>query len=507
MDLRDYLEALKENGELVEASAPVHWDEEAAGICAMNNRVGGPAIHFKNVVGYSGTSLVSNLFSAPGSLFWQPGQNHPWSKLAIALRLDKHIEYEPLMDELLSRLRVPILPTKTQAGECKEVVQTGKDVDLYSLPFTRQTARDGGRYGTAGVVVAKDYGSDWVNWGVHRFMIHSADTAVINIRPETDLAKIWRKYEANNESMPVCIFFGGDPACFAAAAMPVPTGVSEAEVAGCLAQDPILLVKAETNDLLVPADAEVVIEGEILAGQRLPEGPFPEYVRYSEVAPGAVFKVKAITRRKDAILPFVAEGCKVSDSMAVISIGASVQLTQAVRTERMFKVRWINLPVETKLGLCVVATQVPYKGYNYFIEKFLLSKKRRMWFDKIMIVDSDINPVDLWEVLNDFAQKTDVRTGKGVRIITDMEYPLSPAAGWANAAERARGSAGTVVFDCTWKDNWPKDEIPVRVSFENSFPVEIQQRVLERWKKLGFKEDPWVKPVYEEWSRGHLMAR
>jgi UbiD family decarboxylase len=249
-----------------------------------------------------------------------------------------------------------------------------------------------------------------------------------------------------------------------------------------------------------------VIEGELLPNVRKEEGPFAEYVRYSERTLQPVMKIKAITHREKPIIPFVMEGCKVSDSMVIISIGVSVELKRGLDTERMFKVRWVNLPVEFKLSLLVVATQVPYKGYNYFIAKYLLSKKRKSWFDKIMIVDSDIVPVDLWEVINDFAQKTDVRPGKGV-IIEELEYPLTPTAGWATKAERERGAARAIVFDCTWKDNWPKEEIPVRITFENSFPQEIQDKVIANWKKYGFTMEPEVKRVEEKWSRGLLMAR
>jgi 4-hydroxy-3-polyprenylbenzoate decarboxylase len=337
-------------------------------------------------------------------------------------------------------------------------------------------------------------------------MIHSKDEIILNLMPNSDAANIFAKYEAHNEPMPCCVFLGGDPSCFLSAAMPLAPGISETEIAGGLTQDPIEMVPAETIDMLVPGNAELVIEGELLPNVRKEEGPFAEYVRYSERTLQPVMKIKAITHREKPIIPFVMEGCKVSDSMVIISIGVSVELKRGLDTERMFKVRWVNLPVEFKLSLVVVATQVPYRGYNYFIAKYLLSKKRKSWFDKIMIVDSDIVPVDLWEVINDFAQKTDVRPGKGV-IIEELEYPLTPTAGWATKAERERGAARALVFDCTWKDNWPKEEIPVRITFENSFPQEIQDKVIANWKKYGFTMEPEVKRVEEKWSRGLLMAR
>jgi len=506
MDLRDYIEELEKAGELKTVDQEVHWNLEAPALCAISNRAGGPAIHFTNVRGYGDCSLAGSLFSGPGTLYKGPKGRLPWSRLALGLGLDRRIDYEELMTELLARRKQPLLPTKVTAGECKDVIKTGDSVDIFEFPFTVNTEKDGGRYGTAGIFSCKDRDSDWLSWGVHRFMVHSRDEIVLYLMPNSDAASIFAKYEKHNEAMPCCIFFGGDPACFLSAAMPLAPGISETEIAGGLTQDPIEMVQTESIDMLVPGNAELVIEGELLPGVRKEEGPFAEYVRYAERTLQPVMKIKTITHREKPIIPFVMEGCKVSDSMAIISTGVSVELKRGLDTERMFKVRWVNLPVDFKLGLLVVATQVPYKGYNYFIAKYLLSKKRKNWFDKIMIVDSDIVPVDLWEVINDFAQKTDVRAGKGV-IIEELEYPLTPTAGWATKAERARGSAPAVIYDCTWKDHWPKEEIPVRITFENSFPQEIQDKVVANWEKYGFAMEPEVKLVAEKWSRGLLMAR
>lgn len=506
MDLRDHIKKLEEAGELRTVKQEVHWNLEAPALCAISNRAGGPAIHFTNVKGYSDCSLVGSLFSGPGTLYKAPKDRLPWGRLALGLGMDRRINYEDLMSDLLARRKQPLLPTKVTTGECKEVVKIGEKVDVFEFPFTINTEKDGGRYGTAGILACKDRDSDWLSWGVHRFMIHSRDEIVVYLMPNSDAATVFAKYEAHNEPMPCCFFFGGDPACFLSAAMPLAPGISETEIAGGLSQDPIEMVKAETIDMLVPGNSELVIEGELLPKVRKEEGPFAEYVRYSDRTLQPVMKIKAITHRAKPVIPFVMEGCKVSDSMAIISIGVSLELKRGVDTERMFKVRWVNLPVDFKLGLLVVATQVPYKGYNYFIAKYLLSKKRKSWFDKIMIVDSDIVPVDLWEVINDFAQKTDTRAGKGV-IAEELEYPLTPTAGWATKAERERGAAHALVYDCTWKDNWPKEEIPVRITFENTFPKEIQEKVLANWKKYGFTMEPEVKRAEEKWSRGLLMAR
>jgi 4-hydroxy-3-polyprenylbenzoate decarboxylase len=509
MDLREYMEALEEAGELKTIEEEIHWDLEAGIIASMSNRVGGPAVHFKNVKGYPNCSLVGSLFSGPGTLYPYPHPKgrSPWKRMAIAMEMDKDIGYEDLQNEILSRRRVPILPNRVSIGECKEVIKTGDQVDLFEFPFPYLHSGDGGRYGTAGIIVAKDRGSDWINWAVHRFMINDKNTIVLNISPNSQTGLIFKKYENANEPMPCTIVMGGNPVCFLAAATTVPIGVSEAELAGSYAQEPVSLLRGELNeDLLIPADAELVLEGKVIPHERLEEGPFPEYVRWAERTPKPVMKVETITHRENPIIPFVAEGQKVSDSMAIRSVLISTELMYKCLTERKFPVRWINLPVEMKLGMVVVATQVPFRGYNHYLTKFLLAQKRWAWFDKIFLVDSDLEAVDMYEILNDFAQKVDNRYGKGVWV-EDGYFPLSPLAAYATPEEREKGAVrGCIVIDSTWADDRKKDEIPVRVTFENCIPKEIQEQVLEKWHKYGFKTKPYVKPVYEKWTRSLLIS-
>lgn len=509
MDLRAYIKALKEAGEFNTIEEEIHWNLEAGIVASMSNRVGGPAVEFKNVKGYPGCSLAGSLFSGPGTLYPYPHPKgrSPWKRLAIAMEMEKDIGYEDLLNEILTRRRVPILPNRVSIGQCKEVIKTGNQVDLFEFPFPYLHSGDGGRYGTAGIIVTRDKGSDWINWAVHRFMVIDSRTIAINISPGSQTDLILKKYETANEAMPCSIVLGGNPVCFLAAATTVPPGMSEAQLAGSYAQEPISLVKGEINeDLLIPADAELVLEGKIIPQERQVEGPFPEYVRWSERSLKPVLKVETITHRQDPVIPFVAEGQKVSDSMAIRSVFISSELLFKCQTERKFPVRWINLPVETKLGLLVVATQVPFRGYTHYLTKFLLAQKRWAWFDKIFFVDSDIEAVDMYEVLNDFAQKVDNREGKGV-FVEDGYFPLSPLAAYATPEERAAGTVrGCIVIDSTWADDRKKEEIPVRVTFENCIPKEIQDQVVEKWSKYGFKSKPFVKPVFEKWTRSLMIS-
>ena len=259
--MRTYLTRLAECGELATVQAEVNWYLEAGALCALSNKTGGPALLFPVIADYPGYSLAGSLFAGPGMLYPHPLGRTPWRRLAIALGMDQEIGYEELMAELLRRRDHPLAPVQVASGSCKEERRLGKEVDLPAFPWPHLCARDGGRYMTAGVIIAQNRAGTWVNWSVCRGLINGRDKLVLNITPDSHLARLHREYEEKGEPMPASIVLGGDPACFIAAALNVPWGMSEAAVAGGLKGNPVALVRSETNSLLVPAEAEVILEG------------------------------------------------------------------------------------------------------------------------------------------------------------------------------------------------------------------------------------------------------
>jgi len=168
-DLREFMDALKEKDLLVEYKDPVHWNLEAGALCAMSNRVGGPALHFKGVKGYPNASIVGSLFSGPNNLVMK--RQKTWSRMAVAMDLDPRIPYEDFMEELITRSENTITPMEVTTGSCKEVVQEGEDVDIFSLPIPFLHKSDGGRYGTMSSVVVKDPETGWQNILLRAFWI------------------------------------------------------------------------------------------------------------------------------------------------------------------------------------------------------------------------------------------------------------------------------------------------------------------------------------------------
>ncbi len=274
-DLREFIAKLEELGELKVIDKPVHWNQEASGICAMTNRVGGPAVHFKNIKGYpEGYSLLGSSLSGAGTL-WPGVKRKPWIRLCIALEIDPETEYAELLNDLISREDHTLHATELSTGPCKEEIQLGSDVDLFKFPFPLLHEGDAGRYSTMHNIMAKDPETGWQDWGASRLMICDSQTLVGSFLPVypqgTDILycrgewlwKIYQKYEAQGEPMPVCVTIGGPPVLYISGLTFQKEGQDRAELSGGLAQSPIDLVKAELSNLMVPAYAEIVIEGEV----------------------------------------------------------------------------------------------------------------------------------------------------------------------------------------------------------------------------------------------------
>lgn len=488
-DLREYMNALKEHELLIEYKDKVHWHLEAGGLCTMSNRVGGPAIHFQNVNGYPHSSLVGSLFSGPGNLGRKKYKT--WSRMAVAMGLEPRIAYEDFMEELLTRSKNTLSPMEVANGACKEVVISGKDVDIFrQLPVPFLHKEDGGRYGTMSIIVVKDPETGWQNWGIYRWMVYSPTELRIyfwksDFMPEGHhISQIFSKYEKEGRAMPGCIVLGGDPTLIIASAMNSPRGVNEAEIASGLSLNPIQLVKAEESDLVVPADAEIIIEGEFLPNVRASEGPFPEYTRLAPKTNQPVFRIKTITHRKNPIFPFAVEGSRVSDSMVLLSMTHSAELLAKSRECEFYHTRWINFPVEGKMGLLIVSTGVPYPGYLGPLAYNLFTITKYKWHDKILFVDTDVEPIDLGRCLNDMTQKV---------------HPLKDISWGAGGAPRSLvcayptpdGTTYRLAINATWPAGTPKKSLPERTSFETSFTPEVQKKVIEMWnKELGFKSFP-----------------
>ncbi len=375
-------------------------------------------------------------------------------------------------------------PVVLKDGPCKENVRLGHEVDLYHFPAPVVHGGDGGRYiGSWHLVIAKDPDSEWTNWGMHRHMIYDRNHVVGLWRRWSHLGVIlYNKYHPQKQPMPCAIAIGADPLSSMMAGTQLEVGQSEVDFAGALLGQPVELVKCETNDLLVPAHAEIILEGEIMPDVRVFEGPFGEFPGYR--TPGSqmpLCRVTAITYRNNPILTMCCEGMPVDDG----HVGTC--LTWAVTHKRLLKERGIPvtdvyLPPEGAGFLIIVGTKTVRNNIATQIRNVILSTLG--WQYKIIVVDDDVDVFNLAEVLHAWATKC--HPARGISIgERDHAIPLTP---YLSPDERKWGKGASALFDCTWPLEWPKETgVLPKVSFNEIYPKEVRDKVLKNWRSYGFE--------------------
>jgi len=257
-DLREFISRLEKEGEAQRIEEEVDWNLEAGAMIRRSDEAGLPAPFFQKVKDYPDGYR----------LFGEALGNH--RRIAIAMDMNPNTPVRELIEEYLKRKKSPIKPVLVNDGPCKENIHVGEEVDLLKFPVPLVHDGDGSRYiGTFHLTISKDQDTDWVNWGMYRHMLHDRNTIAVDPSPTGHFGlMLTQKYEAVSKPMEVAVAIGPEPISALCAASPIPYGVSEVDIAGGIKGEPIELIKCETVDLVVPATAEIVIEGEITPGER-----------------------------------------------------------------------------------------------------------------------------------------------------------------------------------------------------------------------------------------------
>lgn len=496
MDLKLFLLKLKENGQLANINEETDWNLQAGAISTLNQRMSGPAIHFKKIKDYpSEYSLASGLFTGPFNIEERKGK--PWSRQAIAQGLDKNIGYEEFINELITRTTQTVLPISVNLGPCKEHIISGKDIDIQSFPVPYIHEGDGGRYGNCSVLVTKDPETRWQYCGWHRWMVAGQDSLAINFNPPIapwlpanshHLGKIYQKYQEQKSPMPCAIVIGGSPSILMASAMLNPAGTNIEGIAGGLMKEPLPLVKTEGEGLLVPADAEIIIEGEISPNKTVEQRDYNHIIagkKLNTMAP--LLEIKRITCRKAPIFPFMAEGDRGSDYISLVSSFVSLNLTQFIK-RRNVVARWVNCPVEAMMSLCLVCIERIYPGHPAIAARACFASPLSKWFDKVLVLDPDVEPIDWPVIINCLAEK--VNPEKNYHYLKGAPSYL---ASYSNSDEKNNLIAKKLYIDATFPLWWEQSWLAERLSIETCFSQEILQKVLSSWKEYGLPGEPYLK--------------
>jgi len=366
-----------------------------------------PALYFDRVKG-SEVPVVVNLTAT-------------YERLALALGTT----VQDMVPTYAARQGHPIAPTVVSSGPVKDVVWTGKDADLYQLGIPTHNELDGGPYLTGASLVCRDPKSGVLNVGLYRHQIFSNDSLGVWFMLGHHGLYIQQAYEEMKQPMPVAIVIGHHPAVVMGTVSRIPGMGGEYDEAGGLLEESLELVKCETSDLMVPARAEIVIEGVIEPGDYAEEGPFAEWPgHYTEHGPKPVIRVKAITMRKDAIFYDVFAGHREHQVLGSLPRMGSIYR----RVEQVIPgITAVNVPAHVRMH-CYISFK---KRNDAEVKKAafaaLLTEPENL--KMIVLVDDDINVFNEPEVM--WAIGTRFRADKGLHVIPDWSGPggLNPA-GW-----------------------------------------------------------------------------
>jgi len=471
VDVREFIQKLQETGDVAVVDREVTWDLELGAIGRRLAEADGPAVWFRQIQDYPGHSIFANPIAT-------------WRRAAVALGLAPDVPIPTIYETYSSRENSPIPPRVVTDAPCKEIVLTGDDVDVNALPAPMVHEGDGGRYiGTWCIVASRALDSDWLNWGTYRFMVHNERMLTGWPLPTSHFGKVLQEqYVPRNIPMPVAIAIGADPASHLAATSTTRIGREEAALAGALAGRPIDVIRCHTNDLSVPATSEIVIEGEVLPDRIAQEGPYGEYpgFRSGEMGRGVLFRVMAITHRRDPIWTMDCTGVKDCSSI-VTALGGGIGIRRSLERHGI-PVTMVYVPPEGAIHMVVVGIRRGQGGPDVARRTLEALTARRVYMSKIIMVDEDVDVFNMGEVIH--ALSTKCHPVRGVHVVTyeGRAQTLTP---YYNPDERSRRAGATMLFDATWPPGLRAEDTPVPTTFQGTFPEALKQHVLANWKSYG----------------------
>jgi 4-hydroxy-3-polyprenylbenzoate decarboxylase len=484
--LRDFVLRLEEAGELVRVTAPVSTDREITEIAdrVMKRPDGGPALLFERPTLPSGAMSAFpvgiNLFGSRRRMAMALGVE---DLDAIGARIRDLLRPQvpeglggrlALLPKLLEVAKSP--PRKVSGTPaCQTTVLREAELDLEALPHLFCWPQDGGRYITWGMVITRDPRTRVRNVGLYRVMVQGRRDLAMHWQRHKSGAEHWRAMAERGETMPVAIVLGADPASMYAASAPLPPNVDEFLFAGFLRKEPVRLTTCVTNDLEVPADAEIVLEGYIDPAEPLvTEGPFGDHTGFYSLADlYPRVHVTAITHRRDAICPATIVG---RPPMEDFYLGHA--------TERIFlPLLQLTLPevVDYHMpdygifhNLVFVSIDKKYPGHAWKVMHGLWGAGLMSLAKVLVVVDKwvDVQRPDeaWWVALNNIDPERDTRFALGPVDVLDH-------------ASRAFTFGSKMGIDATKK--WPEE------GFTRTWPEVIamdeatKRAVDEKWASLG----------------------
>ncbi|SPD73673.1 putative 3-octaprenyl-4-hydroxybenzoate carboxy-lyase [uncultured Desulfobacterium sp.] len=468
-DLREFIGKLEAAGELHRIKTQVDWDLELSAIMRKVFEKDGPACLFENVKGSDFPVFSGGFYKA--------------KKYGIAVGAPPDIR--SILKKMLRATENPIPPVMVSNGPCKENIDLGDKINLEKFPVPKWFHLDGGRYiGTLGTIITKDPDTGIRNMGVYRQQIAGKNRLGMLATQQCGINL--QKHRIRKIPMPIVTAIGVPPSVLAAAIVRAPYGEDELGIAGGIMGEPIPLVKCETVDLEVPANSEIVIEGEIPPDADLwvEEGPFGEFTGYcssvhSEIKP--VVNVTAVTYRNNPIFQGCSPGIPPNEETTFREIGSTVGAWRSILKAAVPGVKEVYA---TEMG-CAEFVIVVSMDQQYYMGNareviegvFATVGKTTKW---VIVVDDDIDIFDRGQV--EWALSVRVQPHRDI-IITDDRHsgnPLDPSIHPSLRRHPLLARTSRIGIDATTK-NKDFDFPPLVKSTE-----EMERLVEKRWREYGF---------------------
>jgi len=401
--IKDFIESLKENGELLTLSTPLSPKFEISTVISELGKKEAPALLFEKVRGYQ-FPVIGNLLGTK-------------KRLSMALGVDQ----ENFFENALSKLKKRIPPVLVKDRIPKEVILQKEKIDLLKLlPILTHYAGDSGPYITSGITSARDPKDGTIGRGLHRMEVRGKNKLGISlINPP--LSEIYTQYKKENRKMEIATVIGVDPAILIALISKVPRGMDKLSVAGGLKGKPIQMVKAETVDVDIPAHAEIVIEGFIDPKTKEKDGTLGEssgyYMTFSK---SPMIHVTAITYREGAYFhTIVPWGIEVDNLLCLIH---GINFVPKMKKE-LPSLRGIHLIPGTFGSHVVMSIETDKKREVRKALNLALSFSN---IKKAIVVDEDVDPEDHQEV--EWALATRFQGDRDLIILPELRgQPIDPS--------------------------------------------------------------------------------
>ena len=482
-DLRDFIALLERQGELKRISAEVDSHLEVTEISDRTLKNGGPALLFENIKGCS-IPLLANLFGNARRIALGMGQDdldglRDVGKLLAFLKEPKPPSgWKDLWKNLPNYKSVLNISTSVKnSAPCQEVIIKEEDIDLSIFPIQTSWPGDAGPLVTWPLVVTKGPEKERQNLGIYRMQQIGPNKLIMRWLSHRGGALDFRDWKIKHpdKPFPVSVALGADPATILATVTPVPDSLSEYAFAGLLRGSKTEVIKSQTNELQIPASAEIILEGHIESDEVAEEGPFGDHTGYyNEIDKFPVFTVTSISHRRDPIYHSTYTG-RPPDEPAMLGVALNEVFVPILQKQFPEIIDFYLPPEGCSYRMAIVSIRKQYAGHAKRVMMGVWSFLRQFMYTKfIVVVDEKIDIRNWQDVIWAITTRMDPARDTIMIENTPIDY--------LDFASPTSGLGSKMGLDATNK--WPGE-----TSREWGTPIEmddeIKRRVDELWPDLG----------------------